>query len=212
MAFILPPLPYSKSALEPYFDTATMEIHHDKHHNTYVNNLNNAIAGTDTEKLSLEDILKNASNYPGVIRNNAGGHYNHSMFWTILHPHTGEKPSGTLEYAINATFNSFEEFKKRFTIAATGRFGSGWVWLIKNSLGKLEISSTQNQDNPLMNNAVSSKGYPILGLDLWEHAYYLKYHDRRSDYVNAWWNIINWQEVAARLAVFSSTNKNPYLK
>jgi len=199
MAFTLPPLPYPQNALEPYFDATTMEIHHRKHHNAYVTNLNNAIAGTDADKMSLEEILKNASNYPAAVRNNAGGHYNHSMFWNTLHPGTGDLPPGSLAYAINATFGSFDEFKNKFTAASLGRFGSGWIWLIKNLSGKLEISSTPNQDNPLMNAAVSTKGFPLLGLDVWEHAYYLKYQDRRVEYVKAWWNIIKWDEVAKRL-------------
>lgn len=200
MPFSLPPLPYPKNALEPYFDATTMEIHHDKHHNAYVVNLNKAIVGTEADKMSLEDILKNASNYPAAVRNNAGGHYNHSMFWSILSPNIGGSPSSNLSYAINATFGSFDAFKDKFTTAAMGRFGSGWTWLIKNSSGKLEISSTPNQDNPLMNTVVSTRGFPILGLDIWEHAYYLKYQDRRSDYIRAWWNVINWEEVAKRFA------------
>lgn len=197
MPFTLPPLPYPKDALEPNFDSATMEIHHDKHHNTYVTNLNNAIAGTDADRMSIEDILKNISKFPVAVRNNAGGHYNHSMFWTILSPGGGSKPSGKLADAINSAFGSFDEFKKKFTDVALARFGSGWAWLIKSQAGKLEVISTPNQDNPLMDVA-ESKGFPVLGLDVWEHAYYLKYQNRRVEFVNAWWNVVNWDEVAKR--------------
>ncbi|HET7818749.1 MAG TPA: superoxide dismutase [Bacteroidia bacterium] len=200
MPFTLPPLPYSLTALEPYFDAVTMEIHYEKHHRGYVTNLNNAIAGTNADSMEIEEILKNISNYPLIIRNNAGGHYNHSLFWSILTPYDeGSTPSGKLEHALNIAFGSFTDFKKKFTSTALERFGSGWTWLIKNTAGKLEISSTPNQDNPLMNTAVSTKGFPILGLDLWEHAYYLKYQNRKQDYIEAWWNIINWNEVEKRL-------------
>lgn len=201
MAFTLLPLPYPKDALEPHFDAMTMEIHHDKHHNAYVTNLNNALADSGTDKMSIEDILKNISKYPIAVRNNGGGHYNHSMFWTILSPNGGGIPSGKLGDAINAVFGSFDEFKNKFTEMATGRFGSGWVWLIKNSSDKLEICSTPNQDNPLMDIGGSTKGFPLLGLDVWEHAYYLKYQNRRADYISAWWNVINWNQVANRFAI-----------
>ena len=197
MAFTLPPLPYAFNALEPHIDARTMEIHHGKHHNTYVTNLNNAIAGSDAEKLSIEEICKNISSYPVAVRNNGGGHYNHSLFWTVLSPKGSGAPSGELADAINAAFGSFEEFKTKFNAAATGRFGSGWAWLIKDGSGKLNITSTPNQDNPLMDVA-EAKGTPVLGLDVWEHAYYLNYQNRRPDYINAFWNVVNWDEVARR--------------
>lgn len=196
MAFTLPALPYAANALEPHIDARTMEIHHGKHHNTYVTNLNNAIAGTDAEKLSIEEICKNISKYPAPVRNNGGGHYNHSLFWTVLGANGGS-PSGALADAINASFGSLDEFKTKFAAAATGRFGSGWAWLIKDSSGKLQITSTPNQDNPLMDVA-EVKGTPILGLDVWEHAYYLNYQNRRPDYITAFWNVVNWAEVAKR--------------
>jgi Fe-Mn family superoxide dismutase len=199
MAFTLPALPYAFNALEPHIDARTMEIHHGKHHNTYVTNLNNAVAGTDAEKLSIEEICKNISKYPAPVRNNGGGHYNHSMFWTILGPNAGGQPSGALADAINSAFTSFDEFKTKFAAAATGRFGSGWAWLIKDSSGKLQITSTPNQDNPLMDVA-EAKGSPVLGLDVWEHAYYLNYQNRRPDYIAAFWNVVNWNEVAKRFA------------
>jgi Fe-Mn family superoxide dismutase len=196
MAFTLPNLPYAFNALEPHIDARTMEIHHGKHHNAYVTNLNNAIAGTDAEKLSIEEICKNISKYPVAVRNNGGGHYNHSLFWTILTP-AGGSPSGPVADAINSTFGSVDEFKAKFSAAATGRFGSGWAWLIVDGSGKLAITSTPNQDNPLMDVAETT-GTPILGLDVWEHAYYLNYQNRRPDYIAAFWNIINWSEVAKR--------------
>jgi superoxide dismutase, Fe-Mn family len=199
MAFTLPALPYAFNALEPHIDARTMEIHHGKHHNTYVTNLNNATAGTDAEKLSIEEICKNISKYPAAVRNNGGGHYNHSLFWTILGPNAGGKPSGPVADAINSAFTSFDEFKTKFAAAATGRFGSGWAWLIKDGSGKLQITSTPNQDNPLMDVA-EAKGTPVLGLDVWEHAYYLNYQNRRPDYINAFWNVVNWNEVAKRFA------------
>ena len=197
MAFTLPALPYAFNALEPHIDARTMEIHHGKHHNAYVTNLNNAIAGTPAEGLSLEEICKNISKYPVAVRNNGGGHYNHSLFWTIMAPNAGGNPDGALGDAINAAFGSFDEFKTKFNAAATGRFGSGWAWLIKDEAGKLAISSTPNQDNPLMDIA-EVKGTPLLGLDVWEHAYYLHYQNRRPDYCAAWWNLVNWTEVAKR--------------
>lgn len=197
MAFTLPKLSYDFNALEPHIDARTMEIHHGKHHNGYVTNLNNAVAGTDAEKLSLEDICKNISKYPVAVRNNGGGHYNHSLFWTVMSPKGGGNPSGGLADAINAAFGSVDEMKAKFNAAAAGRFGSGWAWLIKDASGKLAITSTPNQDNPLMDIA-ETKGTPILGLDVWEHAYYLNYQNRRPDYVSAWWNVVNWDEAANR--------------
>mgnify|MGYP002777422258 FL=1 len=194
MAFTLPALPYAPEALEPHFDKMTMEIHHGKHHNTYVTNLNNAVAGTDAESKSIEEICKNISKYPVAVRNNGGGHYNHSLFWTLLAPNAGGKPSGDLAAAIDKKFGSFDTFKEEFAKAATGRFGSGWAWLIIKD-GELAITSTPNQDNPLMDVA-EVKGTPILGLDVWEHAYYLKYQNRRPDYIGAFWNVVNWNKVA----------------
>lgn len=198
MAFTLPALPYAFNALEPHIDARTMEIHHGKHHNTYVTNLNNAIAGKPEESLSIEEICKNISKYPVAVRNNGGGHYNHSLFWTILAPKGGGAPSGAVADAINAAFGNFDEFKTKFAAAATGRFGSGWAWLIVDASGKLQITSTPNQDNPLMDVA-EVKGTPILGLDVWEHAYYLNYQNRRPDYITAFWNVVNWEEVGKRL-------------
>ncbi len=192
--FELPKLPYEYDALEPYIDKQTMEIHHTKHHNGYVTNLNKAIEGTELEGKSIEDILKNVSKHPVAVRNNGGGHYNHSLFWKIMKKDGGGFPKGDIEQAINDSFGSFEEFKKQFGSAAATRFGSGWAWLILNN-GKLEITSTPNQDNPLMDVA-EKKGTPILGLDVWEHAYYLKYQNKRPDYVENWWNVINWDEVS----------------
>ncbi|MBT1708916.1 superoxide dismutase [Fulvivirgaceae bacterium PWU5] len=197
MAFTLPALPYAATALEPHIDAKTMEIHHGKHHNAYVTNLNTAIAGTDAEKLSLEEINKNISKYPAAVRNNGGGHFNHSLFWTILGPNAGGAPTGALAEAINAAFGSFDEFKTKFAAAATGRFGSGWAWLIVDGSKKLQITSTPNQDNPLMDVA-EVKGTPVLGLDVWEHAYYLHYQNRRPDYIAAFWNVVNWAEVTKR--------------
>ena len=200
MAFTLPALPYAFNALEPHIDAKTMEIHHGKHHQAYVTNLNNAIAGTDAEKSSIEEICKNISKFPAAVRNNGGGHYNHSFFWTLMKQNGGGNPSGNLAEAINSAFGSFEEFKTKFNTAGTTRFGSGWAWLIKNSSGKLEIGSTPNQDNPLMDVA-ELKGTPVLGLDVWEHAYYLNYQNRRPDYCTAWWNVVNWEEAAKRFAM-----------
>jgi superoxide dismutase, Fe-Mn family len=199
MAFELPKLPYAFNALEPHIDARTMEIHHGKHHQAYVTNLNNAIAGTEAEKMSIEEICANISKFPMAVRNNGGGHYNHSLFWNILTPNASQAPSGALAEAINAAFGNFEDFKTKFAAAGATRFGSGWAWLTKNSAGKLEISSTPNQDNPLMDLA-EVKGTPILGLDVWEHAYYLNYQNRRPDYISAFWNVINWDEVAKRFA------------
>ncbi|GAB4348381.1 MAG: superoxide dismutase SodA [Flammeovirgaceae bacterium] len=198
MAFELPKLPYAHDALEPYFDKMTMEIHHGKHHNAYVTNLNKAIEGTPHEGKTIEQICAEAGKISPAVRNNGGGHYNHSLFWQILAPNAGGKPSGELAAAIDATFGSFDKFKEEFTTAATTRFGSGWAWLIVAD-GKLKITSTPNQDNPLMDVA-EVKGTPIMGLDVWEHAYYLKYQNRRPDYINAFWNVVNWDEVAKRYA------------
>lgn len=197
MAFELPKLPYDFNALEPHIDARTMEIHHGKHHNAYVTNLNNVIAGTDLENKSLEELMLVAgSNTP--VRNNGGGHYNHNLFWTILSPNGGGTPKGELADAINAKFGSFEAFKEEFNKAAATRFGSGWAWLSVTTNG-LTVSSTPNQDNPLMDVA-EVKGTPILGLDVWEHAYYLHYQNRRPDYIGAFWNVINWDEVSRRYA------------
>ena len=196
MSFELPKLPYEYAALEPHIDARTMEIHHSKHHQAYVTNLNNAIAGTDAEKLSIEEICKNISKYPMPVRNNGGGHFNHSLFWNIMAPSTGGEPEGELLTAINTAFVSFADFKAQFAAAAATRFGSGWAWLLVKD-GKLVISSTANQDNPLMDIA-EVKGTPIMAIDVWEHAYYLHYQNRRPDYVAAFWNVINWKEVARR--------------
>lgn len=198
MAFTLPALPYAFDALEPHIDAQTMQIHHGKHHQTYVTNLNNAIAGTPNENKSLEELVKNAGTISPAVRNNGGGHWNHSFFWEILAPNAGGAPTGELADAINAAFGSFDEFKTKFAAGGAGRFGSGWVWLIKKD-GKLEISSTPNQDNPLMDVA-EVKGTPILGVDVWEHAYYLKYQNKRPDYLAAIWNVINWNKVAEHYA------------
>jgi superoxide dismutase, Fe-Mn family len=199
MAFTLPALPYSFNALEPHIDAKTMEIHHGKHHNTYVTNLNNAVAGKPEENLSIDEICKDISKYPVAVRNNGGGHWNHSFFWTIMGPNAGGKPSGAIADAINSAFGSFDEFKTKFAAAGAGRFGSGWAWLIVDGSGKLQITSTPNQDNPLMDVA-EVKGKPVLGLDVWEHAYYLNYQNRRPDYITAFWNVVNWNEVAKRFA------------
>ncbi len=192
MAFTLPPLPYAYDALEPHIDEQTMKIHHDKHHQAYVDNLNKAIAGTEHENKSLEELIANAGKISPAVRNNGGGHWNHSFFWKILSKDGGQ-PSGRLSEAINSTFGSFDEFKTKFNAAGATRFGSGWAWLISRD-GKLEISSTPNQDNPLMDVA-EVKGTPILGVDVWEHAYYLKYQNKRPDYLAAVWNVINWKKV-----------------
>jgi Fe-Mn family superoxide dismutase len=196
MAFTLDPLPYAHNALEPYFDTMTMEIHHGKHHQAYVTNLNNAIAGTPNEGKSLEELIANAGAIGGPVRNNGGGHWNHTFFWNQLKLNEGAKPTGALAAAIDAELGGFDKLKEDFKKAGIGRFGSGWAWLIVKD-GKLAISSTPNQDNPLMDVA-EVKGAPILGLDVWEHAYYLKYQNKRADYVAAWWNVVNWNEVEKR--------------
>jgi superoxide dismutase, Fe-Mn family len=194
--FSLPELPYAKDALEPYIDAQTMEIHHGKHHNAYVTNLNKAIEDEHIEASSIEEICINVSRYSKAVRNNGGGHYNHSLFWKIMTPHGGSQPSGKLMDAINESFGSFEAFKKGFEKEATTRFGSGWAWLAVSN-GKLKLGSTPNQDNPLMD-VSDFRGTPILGLDVWEHAYYLKYQNKRPDYVSAFWNVVNWQEVESR--------------
>lgn len=197
MAFELPKLPYDFNALEPHIDARTMEIHHGKHHQAYVTNLNNAIAGTAAEQLSIEDICRNISNYPVAVRNNGGGHYNHDLFWKIMKAGGGGTPSGALADAINSTFGNFDEFKTKFGTAGATRFGSGWSWLLVTPDKKLAVASTPNQDNPLMDIA-EVKGTPIMGLDVWEHAYYLHYQNRRPDYIAAWWNVVNWDEISAR--------------
>ena len=198
MAFTLPALPYAHEALEPHIDTLTMQIHHGKHHQAYVDNLNKAIAGTEHEGKSIEELVKNAGTISPAVRNNGGGHWNHTFFWESLAPNAGRTATGDLADAINTTFGSFEEFKTKFAAAGTTRFGSGWAWLIVKD-GKLEISSTPNQDNPLMEVA-EVKGTPLLGVDVWEHAYYLKYQNKRPDYLAAIWNVINWNKIAERFA------------
>ncbi|WP_459556442.1 superoxide dismutase [Lacunimicrobium album] len=197
MAYQLPALPYAYNALEPHFDAKTMEIHHTKHHQTYINNVNKALEGKpDLEKLSVEDLVAGINNVPEdiktVVRNNGGGHANHALFWTVLGPNAGGEPTGDLGKAITETFGSFATFKEKFAAAATTRFGSGWAWLVVKD-GKLAIESTANQDSPLMEGKT-----PILGLDVWEHAYYLNYQNRRPDYITAFWNVVNWAEVTKR--------------
>ena len=194
MAFTLPALPYAPDALEPHIDKATMEIHHGKHHQAYVTNLNKALEGKPEADSSIEDIITNISKFAPAVRNNGGGHYNHSLFWTLLSPNGGGEPTGELAEAIKSTFGSFEDFKTKVSEAGATRFGSGWAWLIVAD-GKLAVTSTPNQDNPLMDIA-EVKGTPILGIDVWEHAYYLKYQNRRPDYLAAIWNVINWAKVA----------------
>jgi Fe-Mn family superoxide dismutase len=196
--FELPKLPYDFNALEPHIDARTMEIHHEKHHAGYVSKLNAAIEGTDLEGKSLEDLMKTVSSHSTAVRNNGGGHFNHSLFWTVMGPNKGGTPSGDLADAINSTFGSFDKFKDEFSNAAATRFGSGWAWLVVSN-GKLVVSSTPNQDNPLMDVA-DVKGTPILGIDVWEHAYYLNYQNRRPDYISAFWNVIDWDAVSKRFA------------
>ena len=196
MAFTLPPLPYAYDALEPHIDEQTMKIHHDKHHQAYVDNLNKAIAGSEHENKSLEELIANAGKISPAVRNNGGGHWNHSFFWEILGPNTSKSPSGNVADAINSAFGSLDALKEKFNAAGLTRFGSGWAWLIAKD-GKLEVSSTPNQDNPLMDVA-EVKGTPILGVDVWEHAYYLKYQNKRADYLAAFWNVVNWDKVAER--------------
>ena len=197
MAFTLPPLPYDFAALEPHIDAKTMEIHHGKHHQTYVNNLNTAVEkAPELAKKSLDDLMRNVGTLPEAVRtavrNNGGGHWNHSMFWQIMAPKAGGEPGGKLGQAITTAFGDFAKFREQFSAAGVGRFGSGWAWLINNG-GKLSITNTPNQDNPLMEGRKA-----IVGLDVWEHAYYLKYQNRRPDYINAWWNVVNWREVEKR--------------
>ncbi|HEY9427421.1 MAG TPA: superoxide dismutase [Gemmatimonadaceae bacterium] len=198
MAFTLPPLPYGYDALEPNIDARTMEIHHTKHHQGYVNNLNAAIEkAPELQNKSLDELLKNLSAVPEkvrtAVRNNAGGHWNHSMFWAIMAPNAGGEPTGDLANAIKKSFGDFSKFKEQFNAAASGRFGSGWAWLVRDGSGGLSIESTPNQDNPVMEGRS-----PVLGVDVWEHAYYLKYQNRRADYLSAWWNTVNWPEVGKR--------------
>ncbi|HRO43081.1 MAG TPA: superoxide dismutase [Flavipsychrobacter sp.] len=196
MTHSLPQLPYAYEALEPHIDAQTMQIHHTKHHQAYVDNLNKALAGTDGENKSLEDLMANISAYPAAVRNNGGGHYNHTLFWSILAPNTGGNPTGHLANAINETFGSLNSLKEKMNTAGATRFGSGWAWLCVKD-GKLEVCSTPNQDNPLMDIA-DCKGTPIIGIDVWEHAYYLKYQNKRPDYLAAIWNVINWSAVEQR--------------
>jgi superoxide dismutase, Fe-Mn family len=198
MAFELPKLPYAYDALEPHIDAQTMEIHHSRHHNAYTTNLNAAIAGTELEGKSIEEILKTLDLSKAAVRNNGGGFYNHNLFWEIMSPNGGGEPTGELAEAITSTFGSFEAFKDAFSKAGAGQFGSGWAWLVVKN-GKLEVVGTPNQDNPLMP-GVANGGTPILGMDVWEHAYYLKYQNKRPDYINAFFNVINWDEVAKRYA------------
>jgi superoxide dismutase, Fe-Mn family len=197
MAFVLDPLPYANDALEPHFDAMTMEIHHDRHHNAYVTNLNAAVAGTDAEGKTIEDLMASISTLPTAVRNNGGGHWNHTFFWNILAPNAGGLPVGTLATAIDSTFGSYDNLKAEFKKAAIGRFGSGWAWLIVKEDGSIAVTSTPNQDNPLMDVA-EAKGTPILGLDVWEHAYYLKYQNKRPDYIDAFWNVVDWNGAEAR--------------
>jgi superoxide dismutase, Fe-Mn family len=199
MAFSLPELPYAKDALEPHIDARTMEIHHGKHHNGYTTNLNNAIDGTDLASKTIDEILKGLDMNNAAVRNNGGGFYNHSLFWKVMSPNGGGNPSGDLAEAIVASFGSVDAFKEKFGTAAGTRFGSGWAWLCVHKGGKLDICSTANQDNPLMP-GIGCGGHPILGLDVWEHAYYLNYQNRRPDYVTAFFNVINWDEVAQGFA------------
>ncbi|HMM42132.1 MAG TPA: superoxide dismutase [Thermomicrobiales bacterium] len=199
MAFELPKLPYPEDALEPNIDQQTMSIHHDKHHAAYVNNLNAAVEGTEFANMDIEDLLRNIGKVPEdkrtAVRNNGGGHANHTMFWEIMGPNGGGAPTGELADAINSAFGSFDELKTKMNAAGAGRFGSGWAWLIVNGSGGLEVISTANQDSPLMDG-----NYPVMGVDVWEHAYYLKYQNRRPDYLSAWWNTVNWDAVNKRYA------------
>ena len=199
MAFELPPLPYAYDALEPYIDVQTMQLHHDKHHATYVTNLNNALKGHDFENLPVEQVIRRLSEVPEAVRtavrNNGGGHLNHSMFWQIMKPNGGGQPAGELASAITSTFGSFDAFKTAFNDAGVKRFGSGWAWLVADRGGKLQVISTANQDSPLIDGL-----YPVMGNDVWEHAYYLKYQNRRPEYLGAWWNVVNWDEIAKRYA------------
>jgi Fe-Mn family superoxide dismutase len=197
MAFELPPLPYDYSALEPHIDTQTMQLHHDKHHAAYVTNLNNAVQGTQFEHMNIEELMRRINEVPEnirtAVRNNGGGHVNHTMFWEIMKPNGGGQPTGALANAISQTFGGFDQFKAQLNDAATKRFGSGWGWLVADQSGKLQVISTANQDSPFMDGH-----FPIMGIDVWEHAYYLKYQNRRADYLNAWWSVANWDEIARR--------------
>ncbi len=197
MAFELPPLPYDYNALEPYIDTQTMQLHHDKHHAAYVNNLNAAVKGTQFENMSIEDVVRHINDVPEnirtAVRNNGGGHVNHSMFWQIMKPNGGGAPTGDLANAINATFGSLDQLKAAFNDAGAKRFGSGWAWLVLDGNSKLQVISTANQDSPFMDGF-----YPVMGNDVWEHAYYLKYQNRRPEYLSAWWNVLNWDEIGKR--------------
>ncbi len=199
MAFELPPLPYDYDALEPYIDTQTMQLHHDKHHATYVTNLNNAVKGTQYENLPVGDVIRRLNEVPEnirtAVRNNGGGHLNHTMFWQIMKPNGGGAPTGEIASAIDSAFGSFDAFKTAFNDAGTKRFGSGWAWLVLDGSGKLQVTSTANQDNPITDGL-----FAILGNDVWEHAYYLKYQNRRPEYLGAWWNVVNWDEVNKRFA------------
>jgi len=199
MAFTLPPLPYSHDALEPHIDTTTMQIHHGKHHQAYVDNLNKAIAGTPNENKSIEELVAAAGSISAAVRNNGGGHWNHTFFWESMAPNAGGAPSGALADAINAAFGSLDGLKEKMNTAGLTRFGSGWAWLIKDTKGVLSVISTPNQDNPLMDIA-EAKGTPLLGIDVWEHAYYLKYQNRRAEYLGAFWNVVNWNKVSERFA------------
>ena len=199
MSFELPKLPYAYDALEPHIDTRTMEIHHTKHHNAYTTNLNAAVAGTDLEGKTIEDIIANMDMNNMAVRNNGGGFYNHNLFWRVMAPNAGGMPTGELAAAIDTSFGSFEEFKSQFSKAGATRFGSGWAWLCVHKGGKLEVCSSANQDNPLMP-GIGCGGFPILGMDVWEHAYYLHYQNRRPDYIEAFFNVINWNEVARLFA------------
>ena len=196
MSFELKKLPYEYNALEPYIDALTMEIHHSKHHGAYTNNLNAAIAGTEYENLSIEEILKNVSKLSPAVRNNGGGYYNHNLFWNLMSPNAGGKPQGEIAKAIDKQFGSFDSFKEKFSAAAATRFGSGWAWLVKKN-EELVIFSTPNQDNPIMDIS-EIKGFPLLALDVWEHAYYLKYQNKRPDYIQSFWHVVNWKEVEKR--------------
>jgi superoxide dismutase, Fe-Mn family len=197
MAFELPPLPYDYNALEPYIDTQTMQLHHDKHHATYVTNLNNALKDNEFANLSVEEVITRLNEVPEsartAVRNNGGGHLNHSMFWQIMAPNAGGAPTGELAAAIDSAFGSLDAFKAAFNDAGVKRFGSGWTWLVLDKSGKLQVTSTANQDSPLLDGL-----YPIMGNDVWEHAYYLKYQNRRPEYLGAWWNVVNWNEIAKR--------------
>jgi len=197
--FELPPLPFAYNALEPHIDAQTMEIHHSRHHAAYVNNLNNALQGTGGADRSLDSIMKSVSTFPVAVRNNGGGHFNHNLFWDVMSPAGGGLPAGELLAAINGSFGSFEKFRELFSTAAATRFGSGWAWLVASD-GKLKVTSTPNQDNPLMDVVpAEERGVPVLGIDVWEHAYYLKYQNRRGDYISAFWNVVNWNAVLAKL-------------